>query len=512
MKTPAVAAVCLSLALLTFFRYPGHTWLQQDTQIYVPIMEHQSDPSALRNDLLVQEPHVAFTLYDEITRTLRALSGQSFQTVLAAQQIVTRAFGIWGLYLMATALGFSAGPAFLITTICALGARITGPEVLSFEFEPTPRAFAVPLIFCAMGLTAHRRYLGASAAAACALLYHPPTVLPFCALFVVLAIRARDFRSLGLLAAAAGALAAIAHAEGGQALFGQLTSLQEQLQRMRTAYAWISTWHGAWILHYCLLFAIASAAFWRVLRRVPGDLRVLLSGLAVIGMISMPLSWMLLERAKWLLIPQVQPMRTLLFVAVAMQFLTAAAGAQAAIGRRWPEALGWFAVAYVLQWQPVLTEKLDWRLLYAVPVAGLALLALRYPAVSLAAFFVLPVAYPELHTPELEQLSTWARSHTPRDAVFLFPDAGHGVAPGILRAEAERAIFVDWKGGGQVNYLKDFASQWWIRWQLIANGSINTAQYEALGISFVVLKSEHRLSEPPIFENGQYVVYRTIRQ
>ena len=34
MKVPAIAA----LALLTFFQFPGHTWLQQDTQIYAPVL------------------------------------------------------------------------------------------------------------------------------------------------------------------------------------------------------------------------------------------------------------------------------------------------------------------------------------------------------------------------------------------------------------------------------------------------------------------------------------------
>ena len=65
MKPLATAAVCVALALLTFFQFPGHTWLQQDSQIYVPILEHLRDPAVLRNDILVQHPHVAFTLYDE---------------------------------------------------------------------------------------------------------------------------------------------------------------------------------------------------------------------------------------------------------------------------------------------------------------------------------------------------------------------------------------------------------------------------------------------------------------
>ncbi len=511
MKPPAVAAACLGLALVSFFRYPGHTWLQQDTQIYLPILENQRDPSVLRNDLLVQQPHVAFTLYDEIARGLRAATGRSFREVLEAEQIATRALGIWGFYLMATALGFSAGPAWVIVLICSLGARITGPEVLSFEYEPTPRAFAVPLLFCAMGLAAHRRYLAGAVAAGAAFLYHPPTALPFWALFAVLAVRARQYKSLAILGGCALVLAAAAHGEDGQALLGRLTPLQEQLQRMRAPYSWISTWRAAWVLHFCLLAAMAAAALARVGRKIGTELRVLLIGLAAAGLLSMPLSWLLLERAKWLLMPQYQPMRMLLFLGVAMQFLTAAAGARAALNRRWAEALGWFAAAYLLPLQPVLTERLDWRVLMALPLAALALAAMRYPLLAAAPFLFLPVAYPALHTPDLQQLTSWARQGTPRDAVFLFPDAGHGLAPGIFRGEALRAIFVDWKGGGQVNYRREFAEQWWSRWQLTAGTPADSPNWETYGVSYIVLRPEHRLARPAVFENAGFVVYRTIR-
>src|SRR5579859_7066485 len=103
MKPAATAAICLALALVTFFQYPGHTWLQQDSQIYAPILENQHDPLALRNDILVQHPHLAFTLYDESAQALRSITGLGFREVLAFEQIVTRAIGIWGLFLMATA-------------------------------------------------------------------------------------------------------------------------------------------------------------------------------------------------------------------------------------------------------------------------------------------------------------------------------------------------------------------------------------------------------------------------
>ena len=107
MNRRVVWSAVAALALLTFFQFPGHTYLQQDSQIYVPILENLRDPSVLRNDILTQHPHVAFTLYDETALLLRKVTGLRFHEILAAQQLVTRALGIWGLYLMAAALGFS---------------------------------------------------------------------------------------------------------------------------------------------------------------------------------------------------------------------------------------------------------------------------------------------------------------------------------------------------------------------------------------------------------------------
>ena len=62
-------------------------------------------------------------------------------------------------------------------------------------------------------------------------------------------------------------------------------------------------------------------------------------------------------------------------------------------------------------------------------------LAAGFVMVAVAAFFVIPVLggvanYPSLHTPDLAQLSAWARAHTDRDAVFVFPGAGLSLALG----------------------------------------------------------------------------------
>lgn len=536
MTRLAAAGWALALALVTFYQFPGHTWLAQDSQIYVPILEHLRDPTVLRNDRLAQQPHVAYTLYDETARLVRAWTGLGFREGLELQQVAARALGIWGLYLMATALGLPFAPAMLIASICALGASVAGPQVLTFEYEPVPRGFAVLLLMCAAGLAAHRRLLGAGIAAGAAFLYHPPTALPFWMLLVALVWwpgrpdKARErWRNLAPLVAAALVLlvASRLQAGAGQVLWGHLSAAQERLQRFRAPYVWISTWPWALMAHHLLVWAVSLAAYARIRRDIPGELRVLLLGLPAMGILSMPLSWLLLEHAKWALVPQLQPLRNLLFGALAMQFLAAAAGAWAALRRRPIEAAGWFALAYLLPLQSTLTDPFSWR--RAAVAVGLALIAATVtwiskqprwrwaPMAGVAAFWAIPaiggvVNYPQLETPELEQLSQWARAATPRDAVFLFPDAARSLDPGIFRSEALRAVYVDWKAGGQVNYLADFGDEWWFRWQQTMAGRFKTpelAKYDGLGIQYLVLKPEHRLAQPAVFENGRYLVYRT---
>src|SRR5437667_10091430 len=102
MKRWLVGAAVVVFALLSFFQFPGHTWLQSDTQIYIPIMEHMWDASALNQDLIVQHPHVLFTLYDEIAIGLRKITRLDFRHVLQAEQFALRVLAIWGVYLIAT--------------------------------------------------------------------------------------------------------------------------------------------------------------------------------------------------------------------------------------------------------------------------------------------------------------------------------------------------------------------------------------------------------------------------
>src|SRR5262249_14168831 len=136
------------------------------------------NPSVLQNDIVARHPHVAFTLYDEMALALRRVTTVDFQYILQALQLVTRALGILGAYWIATALGLSDLLALLVTSILSLDAFITGPAVLVIEYEPSPRSFAVPLLFLAMGFAARDRFLAAGIAASLAFVMHPPTAVP----------------------------------------------------------------------------------------------------------------------------------------------------------------------------------------------------------------------------------------------------------------------------------------------------------------------------------------------
>jgi hypothetical protein len=534
------AAICI-LTLLSYVQFPGHTWIQQDTQIYVPILEHLRNPAVLKNDMLVERPHVTFTLYDEIAVGLRNTTGLGFHTVLASEQIVTRALGIWGVYLMATAVGLAIEPALLVTAIYALGAFIVGPQVMTLEIEPNPRGFAAPLLILGLGLIGHGRYLAAGVAGSLAFLIHPPTVYPFWGVYFCMAlwpakpevIRGRLQALWPLLAAALLLLIAARHQAGigeAQLFLARLTSEQERLQRMRTGYVWISEWWRQWLGQYLFLYAATVAGFLRIRRETPVDLGFFLVGLPLAGMLSIPVSYILLERAKWALIPQFQPLRALLFVTLTASFMAATAGYRALQMERRAEGALWFVLAYLIPVNMAVPAipTANHAAVTGVLALGAWLASLGhargrrwappvFAATALGAFFLIPglgkvVGYPQLHTPELAQLSRWARAGTPQDAVFLFPDAGQGLQPGIFRCEALRAVYVDWKGGGQVNYLRELGEQWWMRWQQVTAKPFSpkdVPRYRALGVDYLVVEPRDRIPGlTPVFENKQFIAYR----
>jgi hypothetical protein len=95
--------------------------------------------------------------------------------------------------------------------------------------------------------------------------------------------------------------------------------------------------------------------------------------------------------------------------------------------------------------------------------------------------------------------------------MFLFPDAGHSLKPGIFRALSKRALYVDWKSGSQVNYFESFGDEWYSRYEHTMSGPFTARRLEkmlSLPIDYYVLKHDHKLkSIRPVFENSEFVVY-----
>jgi hypothetical protein len=244
---------------------------------------------------------------------------------------------------------------------------------------------------------------------------------------------------------------------------------------------------------------------------------------------SVPASYVLLEKMHWALLPQIQLLRALLFVTAFAMILGAVAACKAAAGKRYLEAVAWLALAY-LPPANVLFRWPGWNrvavILTLALLATAAIWAIQSTApgwrlVATAAivvpFFLIPTwggmqNYQVLHTPESDQLAQWASTSTPKDAVFLFPEAKEELYPGVFRAEALRAVYVDWKMGGQVNFFKELAEEWWSRWQKTMAAPFHPndiASYRSLGIDYVVLLAKDRLPGMiPVFENARFVVYK----
>ena len=60
MRNFAAGGSLLVFTLLGFFLFPGHTYLQSDTQIYIPMLEHLRDPGVLARDPIATRPACVF--------------------------------------------------------------------------------------------------------------------------------------------------------------------------------------------------------------------------------------------------------------------------------------------------------------------------------------------------------------------------------------------------------------------------------------------------------------------
>lgn len=537
----ALAAIAV-LVVCGFFFFPGHTFLHSDTQIYIPILERLRDPSLYQHDMVAQRPHVSFTIYDETALLLRKITGQEFWAVLHAQQILFRICGLFGIFLVGQALGFPWIPSLLLASIYGLGGTIGGPSVLIHEYEPVPRGYAGPLAMLAIGLFSNQQWRWGGVALAVAILYHPPTTYPVMIVLSVYALWKREFR--WIVPAVAGVVLALtlSKLQAGetepQNFFGTIDATLEKLQRLRGSYNWISMWGAQYIRHHQFAALVGLLAILRL--KPPQPLRTFWIGLPLVGLAAMPASFLLLDTWKWQFLPQFQPLRAVLFITLIAMLAAAACAIQAGRQGRWWESFGWFVFAFAVPAQADVMQLLftDWRdaelrarmisvlILAALAASGVRWLeSHRVPATAAAAlamlgpFYLFTTGdgrvrnYRNQDQPEVRELASWARANTPKDAVFLFPDADQALYPGFFRAYSLRNVYADWKGGGQANLLREFAIEWWDRWQKATAKDRDLAYYASLGVNYVVFQKAHAPKDvPPVWQGAAYAAFATRSQ
>lgn len=537
--------VCFGIALFTWlgFRwFPGHTYLQSDTQTYLPMLERLESPGFLSRDPVATRPHVSFTIYDEVALSLRHVTHWSFEEALVFQQLLFRAAAMLGICLIAVSAGVPGMYALLIAALLNLGASLLGPAVLLVEYEPVPRGFALALVLLALGLLAHRQPLLAGVAGCLAFLYHPPTTAPFWGITLLAFLADRHLRrrwkpliltlfiAILLLANMAQLQPEVVEPPN---LFGRLSRQIMEYQQMRAPYSWVSFWAGSDIWHYLFIWICglwATARLWPWLRR---EMRWCFVGMPLGGILCVPLSYLLLERLHLAIVPEFQPARALVYTVAISSIACAIAAVRAGLDRRFTESFAWFLVTIAM---PVNVRVLDlFRLTDAVRfqrfavwiglsvLAALAIRYLRRPwlriaswGVPAAAIFLIPTAahvvnYRTFDKAPVEQLANWAKDNTWGSSMFLFPDAGHSPNPGIFRALSARALYVDWKSGSQVNYFESFGKEWYSRYEHTMAGPFTARRLEnmlSLPVDYYVLKRNHKLQNiRPVFENSEFAVY-----
>ncbi|MBV9406918.1 MAG: hypothetical protein JO211_16335, partial [Acidobacteriaceae bacterium] len=257
-----------AITWLEFQFYPGHTYLQGDTQLYLPMLERMNAPGFLSRDLVATHPNVAYTIYDELTLFLHAATHVDFATALKTQQIICRAAAILGIFFLASSAGIGDVVALIIAALVNLGAMLSAPAVLLVDPEPLPRAFAFGLILLAAGLLAREKPLLAGLSGGMALVYDAPLAAPFwlavlIAFFVDRSLRRLLRPSLTILLVFVLLLANLAQLQPGVVeshdLFSKVSEPFAFIQQYRTPFVWVSLWPAGEMWHYA---AIVLCGLW----------------------------------------------------------------------------------------------------------------------------------------------------------------------------------------------------------------------------------------------------------
>lgn len=545
-----LAVILLGMIAATGLLYfPGTQYLTSDTQIYTAMLEHARDPGVLARDPLVHYPHLGLSLYDELVNGARDLTGLPVYPVLYTYQVIFRLVLVVAGYLLA--LGICGGrlESLWIAAVLQATGFVPGPAVMVAEYDPVPRGYTLALSLLATACILHNRLWLAACLAAAGLLFQAGVAYPFLVCFALYLVFGRpeepflsrlrfllpSMAALGLVFVSAGL-----HG-GGSASFSLVPDWLRELHHLRASYNYPSLWHPAVLWVPVGLGIAALAAGWSLRRHLPTQMPWFLLGAPIVGILSIPFAWLTMEQFRLFLMAQLQPARAIAFMYGLAIPVLLGAGVLVARKERWlaswfcfagglsipfcnqlvffAGANGWPAARYRYLWAPalaLLALLVFWLWKRLRPMAVLLLLVL-----SMAPFGILREVLgtnafaTDARTPQVAELAAWARANTPTDAVFAFPGFGRGNQPGVFRSQALRAVYTDWKSGGQVNFSADFARLWWQRWNEVMAAkefSVGHAPRLAeLGIDYVVIPPAQAPAAPSaLFRNENFAAYRTL--
>lgn len=487
--------ITLALLVVTWFEfqvYPGHSYLQGETQLLVPMLERLDTPGFLSRDLVASNPSFAYTIYDEITQLLHAEGHLTFEQALLRQQIFFRFLAVLGLFLCARAFKVRWQAALLLSAAVSAITLLAGPAFFVTSPEATPAAFSLSLIFLAAGLLLHRDALLGGVSGGLALLYDPMISAPFWLLLAAMSIADARLRRLlrpawpsliifGLILANLVQLQA--GLSGEQDFASRLNTAAVQLARLRTPWAWVTEWIWPTLWNYAFLTVAGIWAAMRIWTRLEPLTRWLALGLALSGLLSVVIATTLLS-GHFEMALEMAPARNLTLTVAMAVMLCGVAGIAAAEAHRWRESAAWtlLIVAALLN-----AQVLDLLHLKLSPTFGHA------------------------PSPAIRSLANWAEQNTWGSSMFQFPDAGKDNTPGEFRALSRRALWADWESGIIADYSASAGQEWWSRWQADMAGPYSAGRLQNMlsrPIDYYVLRRAHILPNiRPVYLNSAYVVY-----
>jgi hypothetical protein len=476
---PKVAVFAL-VGWFQFAIYPGHSVALSDGQIFTPQMERLESPGLLTRDLVATHPNLTFTIFDEATLLLHRGNRLNWKTCIEIEGFIGRTAALGGIVLLAEAAGLSSWWAILLAAGIGVVGVLPGIEFAPFGLDITPSTLSLGFTLLGTGLFVHEKPLLTGLAAGLGLIYDPRLAAPFWLIVLTAFVADRSLRRmirpiLTILAIFILLLANFAQLQPATAetrgMFEHLPPVIEAVQKFRTPELWVSGWQPRSALLYLALFSLgawAVAALWKELGR---PLRWVLCGLPLIGIATLPLSAALLDWGHIRLVPLAQPARTVAFTALIGAVSCAIAALRLQSRERWLFAAG-----------PLL--------------------------LLIAAWLPIGAAHELTST---ENAARWARDNTWGASMFLFADGGQGLAPGQFRAQATRAVWVDWQTGRLCDSSDLFADEWRRRWQDTMTDGFSDAKIRrllALPIDYFVVDASHPIAHgKPVFADTHWAIY-----